>query len=171
MLIYHTGYSVTVMTHAIALEAGQSSQGTSEPITPPINHYWVIISPLQHLSPMGNLRVVRGWYAENTHCSWLVPGPSGPWGGPSSVASWNPRCSYNKIWSVRRTTRIEPVSLRILARSPSSSWTQIHFPVSRYHHHVFRVAIPSLSFCVVDISSVICAHSGNFWAYLEYRGT
>ena len=27
-------YSVTVMTHVKALEAGQSSQGTSEPITP-----------------------------------------------------------------------------------------------------------------------------------------
>ena len=27
-------YSVTVMTHVIALEARQSSQGTSEPITP-----------------------------------------------------------------------------------------------------------------------------------------
>ena len=32
-------YSVTVMTHVIPLEAGQSSQGTSEPITPgPIHH-------------------------------------------------------------------------------------------------------------------------------------
>ena len=27
-------YSVTVMTHVKALQAGQSSQGTSEPITP-----------------------------------------------------------------------------------------------------------------------------------------
>ena len=27
-------YSVTVMTHVIALDAGQSSQGTFEPITP-----------------------------------------------------------------------------------------------------------------------------------------
>ena len=27
-------YSVTVMTHVNALQAGQSSQGTSEPITP-----------------------------------------------------------------------------------------------------------------------------------------
>ena len=27
-------YSVTVMTHVIALEAGQSSKGTSEPVTP-----------------------------------------------------------------------------------------------------------------------------------------
>ena len=41
MLISHKGhtdtiqvYSVTVMTHVKALEAGQSSQGTSEPITP-----------------------------------------------------------------------------------------------------------------------------------------
>ena len=41
MLIFHKGhtdtiqvYSVTVMTHVKALQAGQSSQGTSEPITP-----------------------------------------------------------------------------------------------------------------------------------------
>ena len=41
MLISHKGnnntiqvYSVTIMTHVIALEAGHSSQGTSEPITP-----------------------------------------------------------------------------------------------------------------------------------------
>ena len=41
MLIYHKGhtdtiqvYSVTVMTHVNALQAGHSSQGTSEPITP-----------------------------------------------------------------------------------------------------------------------------------------
>ena len=40
MLIYHKGhtdtiqvYSVTVMTHVKALQAGHSSQGTSEPIT------------------------------------------------------------------------------------------------------------------------------------------
>ena len=43
MLIPHKGhtdtiqvYSVTVMTHAKALQAGHSSQGTSEPITPVI---------------------------------------------------------------------------------------------------------------------------------------
>ena len=41
MLIYHKGhtdtiqvYSVTVMTHVKALQAGHSSQGTSEPISP-----------------------------------------------------------------------------------------------------------------------------------------
>ena len=41
MLIPHMGhtdtiqvYSVTVMTHVKALQAGHSSQGTSEPITP-----------------------------------------------------------------------------------------------------------------------------------------
>ena len=41
MLIPHKGhtdtiqvYSVTVMTHVIALQGGHSSQGTSEPITP-----------------------------------------------------------------------------------------------------------------------------------------
>ena len=43
MLIPHKGhtdtiqvYSVTVMTHVKALQAGHSSQGTSEPITPVI---------------------------------------------------------------------------------------------------------------------------------------
>ena len=43
MLIFHKGhtdtiqvYSVTVMTHVKALQAGYSSQGTSEPITPAI---------------------------------------------------------------------------------------------------------------------------------------
>ena len=43
MLISHKGhtdtiqvYSVTVMTHVKALQAGHSSQGTSEPITPAI---------------------------------------------------------------------------------------------------------------------------------------
>ena len=44
MLIFHKGhnnniqvYSVTVMTHVKALQAGQSSQGTFEPITPAIS--------------------------------------------------------------------------------------------------------------------------------------
>ena len=44
MLICHKGhtdtiqvYSVTVMTHVKALQAGHSSQGTSEPITPDAN--------------------------------------------------------------------------------------------------------------------------------------
>ena len=44
MLISHKGhtdtiqvYSVTVMTHVKALQAGHSSQGTSEPITPGCN--------------------------------------------------------------------------------------------------------------------------------------
>ena len=50
MLIPHKGhtdtiqvYSVTVMTHVKALQAGHSSQGTSEPITPVafhIRHFW-----------------------------------------------------------------------------------------------------------------------------------
>ena len=45
MLISHKGhtdnihvYSVTVMTHVKALQAGHSSQGTSEPITPVLNN-------------------------------------------------------------------------------------------------------------------------------------
>ena len=44
MLIFHKGhtdtiqvYSVTVMTHVNALQAGHSSQGTSEPITPALS--------------------------------------------------------------------------------------------------------------------------------------
>ena len=44
MLIPHKGhtdtiqvYSVTVMTHVKALQAGHSSQGTSEPITPEVH--------------------------------------------------------------------------------------------------------------------------------------
>ena len=44
MLIFHKGhtdtiqvYSVTVMTHVKALQAGHSSQGTSEPITPAVS--------------------------------------------------------------------------------------------------------------------------------------
>ena len=45
MLIRHKGhtdtiqvYSVTVMTHVKVLQAGHSSQGTSEPITPDLCH-------------------------------------------------------------------------------------------------------------------------------------
>ena len=48
MLIFHKGhtdtiqvYSVTVMTHVKALQAGHSSQGTSEPITPVLN-IWIV---------------------------------------------------------------------------------------------------------------------------------
>ena len=33
---HHQVYSVTIMTHVKALQAGHSSQGTSEPITPVI---------------------------------------------------------------------------------------------------------------------------------------
>ena len=53
MLIFHKGhtdtiqvYSVTVMTHVKALQAGHSSQGTSEPITPVhmcVIHYFLFI--------------------------------------------------------------------------------------------------------------------------------
>ena len=46
MLIPHKGhtdtiqvYSVTVMTHVKALQAGHSSQGTSEPITPALTRW------------------------------------------------------------------------------------------------------------------------------------
>ena len=50
MLISHRGhtdtiqvYSVTVMTHVKALQAGHSSQGTSEPITPAIVHSLILV--------------------------------------------------------------------------------------------------------------------------------
>ena len=53
MLMPHKGhtdtiqvYSVTVMTHVKALQAGHSSQGTSEPITPvikPINYIHLFV--------------------------------------------------------------------------------------------------------------------------------
>ena len=49
MLISHKGhnntiqvYSVTVITHVIALEAGQSSQETSEAITPAVFYHIII---------------------------------------------------------------------------------------------------------------------------------
>ena len=51
MLITHKGhnntiqvYSVTVMTHVKALQAGHSSQGTSEPITPDLIVCYIIIN-------------------------------------------------------------------------------------------------------------------------------
>ena len=50
MLIPHKGhtdtiqvYSVTVMTHVKALQAGHSSQGTSEPITPAAILYFLFL--------------------------------------------------------------------------------------------------------------------------------
>ena len=56
MLISHWGhtdtiqvYSVTVMTHVKALQAGHSSQGTSEPITP--GPQLVVEPPAQGLDP------------------------------------------------------------------------------------------------------------------------
>ena len=63
MLIPHKGhtdtiqvYSVTVMTHVKALQAGHSSQGTSEPITPalvfrPYRYMWKfkLTIPMQRL--------------------------------------------------------------------------------------------------------------------------
>ena len=58
MLITHKGhtdtiqvYSVTVMTHVKALQAGHSSQGTSEPITPG----FLIKSLSDHYSAPGRL--------------------------------------------------------------------------------------------------------------------
>ena len=59
MLIPHRGhadtiqvYSVTVMTHVTALQAGHSSQGTSEPITPAMS-----------------LRTVWGYMVKSAKCN------------------------------------------------------------------------------------------------------
>ena len=56
MLIPHKGhtdtiqvYSVTVMTHVKALQAGHSSQGTSEPITPVLDLWTNIIFLLRKM--------------------------------------------------------------------------------------------------------------------------
>ena len=55
MLIFHKGhtdtiqvYSVTVMTHAKALQAGHSSQGTSEPITPALHNQEIYYYQIVH---------------------------------------------------------------------------------------------------------------------------
>ena len=55
MLIFHKGhtdtiqvYSVTVMTHVKALQAGHSSQGISEPITPAF-HKLISVYPITSL--------------------------------------------------------------------------------------------------------------------------
>ena len=65
MLIPHKGhtvtiqvYSVTVMTHVKALQAGHSSQGTSEPITPGL----VVPKGIagQNVSPI-NVRRLNGY--------------------------------------------------------------------------------------------------------------
>ena len=61
MLIPHKGhtdtiqvYSVTVMTHVKALQAGHSSQGTSEPITPASN------TSLRHIQRGGGTIALHG---------------------------------------------------------------------------------------------------------------
>ena len=60
MLIPHKGhtdtiqvYSVTVMTHVKALQAGHSSQGTSEPITPALFHYGLIVQDFPQSCAVG----------------------------------------------------------------------------------------------------------------------
>ena len=40
-------YSVTVMTHVIALEAGQSTQGTFAPITPVFSYHHNVQGPIR----------------------------------------------------------------------------------------------------------------------------
>ena len=59
MLMFHKGhtdtiqvYSVTVMSHVKALQAGYSSQGTSEPITPELvsDEFRIHALPYNHQS-------------------------------------------------------------------------------------------------------------------------
>ena len=65
MLISHKGhtdtiqvYSVTVMTHVKALQAGHSSQGTSEPITPALRG-----PAVSYLILFGFAHLTGGFYA------------------------------------------------------------------------------------------------------------
>ena len=65
MLIFHKGhtdtiqvYSVTVMTHVKALQAGHSSQGTSEPITPGLTGPKGVVG--QNVSPI-NIGRLNGY--------------------------------------------------------------------------------------------------------------
>ena len=67
MLIPHKGhtdtiqvYSVTVMTHVKALQAGHSSQGTSEPITPVLIIKWSVVTGLDHSTRPCVYSVFRG---------------------------------------------------------------------------------------------------------------
>ena len=70
MLIFHKGhtdtiqvYSVTVMTHVKALQAGHSSQGTSEPITP--GHYGLLLMRINTTTLMhGTHELVRKYIME-----------------------------------------------------------------------------------------------------------
>ena len=94
MLISHKGhtdtiqvYSVTVMTHVKALQAGHSSQGTSEPITPAIekknvsNPYTcirILLNTYEHITVHSYAKLTRsrrGWDSQyhlctnESHCS------------------------------------------------------------------------------------------------------
>ena len=78
MLIIHKGhtdtiqvYSVTVMTHVKALQAGHSSQGTSEPITPAL---WQLLRyGLGFKQLLLLLTVLRESYVEGTAFSGGLP--------------------------------------------------------------------------------------------------
>ena len=72
MLISHKGhtdtihvYSVTVMTHVKALQAGHSSQGTSEPITPVRGRY----GPARGAVPISYCMVM---VCERVHAVWIT---------------------------------------------------------------------------------------------------
>ena len=83
MLIFHKGhtdtiqvYSVTVLTHVKALQAGHSSQGTSEHISPGIIIHLGLRGPTPftiNISPYQALR-----YAHNEKCLSLHYPPPSP---------------------------------------------------------------------------------------------
>ena len=52
-------YSVTVMTHVIALAAGQSIQGTSEPITPVLYRLGSLHPRLDHIRLFCNIPHIK----------------------------------------------------------------------------------------------------------------
>ena len=72
MLICHKGhtdtiqvYSVAVMTHVKALQAGHSSQGTSEPITPAMT-----VQPAYSNSEHHYSEIFRCWQIWINHIGW-----------------------------------------------------------------------------------------------------
>ena len=78
MFISHKGhtdtiqvYSVTVMTHVKALQAGHSSQGTSEPITPDLRSVTTCIH-LQNFGPTSET-LKHGPYSFGATVSGLLP--------------------------------------------------------------------------------------------------
>ena len=65
-------YSVTVMTHVKALQPGQSSQGTSEPITPAL-----YVSDAS--GPYNHVVCLSIWYTTTPGSAIAVRVPDGSW--------------------------------------------------------------------------------------------